>query len=226
VLEHSGRGHTAADTATAFRRLRARGYRVGLQIMVGLPGEAAAELAETARAVAALAPDFVRIYPTLVLAGSALERLVREGRYRPLNLEQAVALTAGVYRDWRARGIAVVRTGLQPTRDLAPGAAIVAGPYHPAFGELVQSACFREALLGELRREPVADTTVTLRVHPRDVSRMRGQRNTTLIGLRRELGWTGVAVAQDAGLTPETIGLPDGRVVRVYARPTGGPLDA
>lgn len=222
VLEQSGRGHTAADTASALRRLRERGYRVGLQVMVGLPGETSAELAETARAVAALAPDFVRIYPTLVLAGSALERLFREGRYRPLNLEEAVALTAGVYRYWRARGIAVVRTGLQPTRDLAPGAAVVAGPHHPAFGELVQSVCFREALRAALRRQPVSGAAVRLRVHPRDVSRVRGQRNAALTGLKREFGWTAVTVAADACLTPETIALPDGRLVRVYGEPGAG----
>jgi histone acetyltransferase (RNA polymerase elongator complex component) len=216
VLEQSERGHTAADTATALRRLRERGYRVGLQLMLGLPGETAADRTETARAVAALAPDFVRIYPTLVLAGSALERLFREGRYRPLTLEEAVALTAGVYRYWRQRGITVVRTGLQPTRDLSPGAAVVAGPHHPAFGELVQSACFREALLAALRRQPVSGAVVRLRVHPRDVSRVRGQGNAALMGLKREFGWTGVTVAADACLAPETIALPDGRLVRVY----------
>ena len=156
VLRESGRGHTAEDTVKAVTRLREHGYRVGLQLMVGLPGEDADGLAETGRRIALLAPDFVRIYPTLVLAGSELERRFREDRYQPLSLDRAVALTARLYRFFRANGIPVVRTGLQATPDLAPGGAVVAGPHHPAFGQLVQSACFREALLAALRQTPIA----------------------------------------------------------------------
>jgi histone acetyltransferase (RNA polymerase elongator complex component) len=216
VLREAGRGHTAEDTVTAVARLRQRGYRVGLQIMVGLPGEGEEGLAETGRRVAELAPDFVRIYPTLVLAGSELDRWYRAGRYQPLPLDRAVALTAGLYRIFRAHRIAVVRTGLQATRDLAPGLSITAGPHHPAFGELVQAACFQEALLAVLRREPLPGPAVVLRTHPRDVSRVRGHRNATVALLKREFGWKQVGVESDERLARDAIALPDGRVVRVY----------
>jgi histone acetyltransferase (RNA polymerase elongator complex component) len=216
VLRQSGRGHTAQDTVDAVGRLRARGYRVGLQIMVGLPGEDADEPAETGRRIAALAPDFVRIYPTLVLAGSELELRYREGRYRPLTLGEAVTLTAGLYRFFRERRIPVVRTGVQATRDLAPGAAVISGPFHPAFGELVQSACYRQALAVALRRMPPAGPTLVLRVHPCGVSRLRGHRNETIALLEGEFGWTHVRVEPDARLPEDAVALPDGRLVRIY----------
>ncbi|MCK7505801.1 MAG: hypothetical protein MZV70_18105 [Desulfobacterales bacterium] len=67
--------------------LKDRGYEIGLQLMVGLPGDDEAGLLETGRRIADLDPAFVRIYPTLVLAGSLLAEWFRAGRYRPLSLD-------------------------------------------------------------------------------------------------------------------------------------------
>ena len=225
VLREAGRGHTSEDTVKAVTRLRERGYHVGLQLMVGLPGEDADGLAETGRRIALLAPDFVRIYPTLVLAGSELERRFREDRYQPLSLDHAVALTAKLYRFFRANGIPVVRTGLQATRDLAPGGVVVAGPYHPAFGQLVQSACFREALLAALRQTPMAAASPSLRVHPRSLARLRGHRNETVDRLKTEFGWQRVGVEPDGGLPEDVILLADGRSVHVYTASDADALD-
>jgi histone acetyltransferase (RNA polymerase elongator complex component) len=221
VLRESGRDHTAEQTGNAVTLLRERGYRVGLQIMVGLPGEDPDISAETGRRIAALAPDFVRIYPTLVLAGSELERRFHEGRYQPLSLDQAVARTAGLYRFFRARRIPVIRTGLQATRDLAPGGAVVAGPHHPAFGQLVQSACFRQALLVALRQTPIAGRAVTMRVHPRSLARLRGHRNETIARLKAEFGWQCVEVKPHDSLPEDAILLPGGRLIRVYEEASG-----
>jgi histone acetyltransferase (RNA polymerase elongator complex component) len=225
VLREAGRGHTSEDTVKAVTRLRECGYQVGLQLMVGLPGEDADGLAETGRRIALLAPDFVRIYPTLVLAGSELEMRFREDRYQPLSLDRAVALTATLYRFFRANGIPVVRTGLQATRDLAPGGAVVAGPYHPAFGQLVQSACFREALLAALRQTPMAAASPSLRVHPRSLARLRGHRNETVERLKTEFGWQRVGVEPDGGLPEDVILLADGRSVHVYTASDANALD-
>ena len=216
VLQESGRGHTAADTEQAVALLQRRGYRVGLQLMVGLPGDDDERLAETGRRIAALAPDFIRSYPTLVLAGSELEGRFRAGRYHPLSLERAVELSAGLYRLFRARRIPVARTGLQATRDLDPGGAVVAGPHHPAFGQLVQSACFRAALFAALRQAPIAGASVRLLVHPRSLARLRGHRGETVERLKADFGWGRVAVGADESLPEDAVLLPGGRMVRVY----------
>lgn len=216
VLRQSRRGHTAADTTAAVQRLKARGYDVGLQLMVGLPGDDEGRLMETGRRIAGLGPSFVRIYPTLVLAGSPLAEWHRLGRYRTLSLDEAVGLSMKLYRFLRQRGIPVVRTGLQPGADLAPGRGVAAGPYHPAFGDLVQSACYLEALRRTLRRRPIFEKAIELRVHPRGVSRLRGQHNANCAALRQEFGFSEVRVAPDAGLDEDAIGLPDGGMIKVY----------
>ncbi len=137
VLQKSLRGHTADETRHAFQLLKAAGIQVGLQFMPGLPGETSASFLRGIDEVIALQPSFVRLYPVLVVKGSGLETLYHAGRYRPLSLKKAIALTARCYRKLTEAGIRVVRMGLQPSALLEEN--VVAGPYHPAFGELVQS---------------------------------------------------------------------------------------
>jgi histone acetyltransferase (RNA polymerase elongator complex component) len=217
VLMLSRRGHTAADTSAAVETLKAAGYEVGLQVMVGLPGDDADRLMETGRRIADLRPAFVRIYPTLVLAGSILETWYHAGRYRPLGVEEAVKLTMPLFRLFRRRGIPVIRTGLQPTEEIATGGAVVAGPFHPAFGHLVQSACFLDAARNALRRMSVSRQPFEIHVHPHSVSRMRGLKNANCRALSREFGFSEVRVCPNAEMAEDAIALPDGSVVAVYA---------
>jgi len=217
VLRLSRRGHTAADTSAAVDLLKDRNYEVGLQVMVGLPGDDEARLMETGRRIADLKPAFVRIYPTLVLAGSLLGAWYREGRYRPLSVDEAVRQTMPLYRLFRQRGIPVIRTGLQPTEEITSGGAVKAGPFHPAFGHLVQSACFADALRNALRCRVIPRPVLEIRVHPRSVARMRGLRKANCATLSQEFGFSEVNVRPDSELAEDAIGLPDGRVVSAYA---------
>jgi len=137
VLDSSARGHTVLQSENAMRLLKKRGFIVGAQVMCGLPGDSTGKLMATARRVAALAPDFVRIYPALVIKGSGLERLYHEKAYRPLSLSKAIALVCMMKRIFAQHDIKVVRMGLQPSQELEN--RVLAGPYHPAFGELVIS---------------------------------------------------------------------------------------
>ncbi len=81
VLQLSGRGHTANDTMNAVALLRKNGFSIGLQLMSGLPGDSAETFMKTVDTVVELKPDFVRIYPALVIKNTPLEDLYRSGRY-------------------------------------------------------------------------------------------------------------------------------------------------
>lgn len=137
VLAASCRGHTVRQSEEALRLLKVHGFKVGAQLMCGLPGDSSARALATARSAAELGPDFVRIYPTLVIKGSGLEKLYRSGAYRPMSLPRAVALCSRIKAVFDEYNIKVVRLGLQHTSELA--AKVVAGPYHPALGELVMA---------------------------------------------------------------------------------------
>ena len=90
VLMRSRRGHTAADTIHAVTLLREQGFTIGLQLMPGLPGDAAGTFTETVDSVIGMRPAFVRIYPALVIKETPLEALYRSGHYTPLSLDEAV----------------------------------------------------------------------------------------------------------------------------------------
>ncbi|HSG68558.1 MAG TPA: radical SAM protein [Bacteroidales bacterium] len=151
VLHESHRGHSASDTVRASHMIRDAHMRLGLQMMIGLPGDSLENDIETARAFVELAADDVRIYPTLVIRGTALEKLFREGKFSVMGMEEAVLRTAEVYRIFEEAGINVIRIGLHPSEGLLTGDELVAGPFHEAFRELVMT----EIWAGQLM--PLAD---------------------------------------------------------------------
>lgn len=138
VLKLSGRGHSAADTERAVRVLKEAGIETGIQIMPGLPGDTEETIISTVEETIQLKPAFVRIYPTLVLKDTPLHAMYRAGRYAPWALDEMVPVCKKAAGLFRAAGIPVIRMGLQPTEDLTK--ALVCGPYHPSFRQLVEGA--------------------------------------------------------------------------------------
>ncbi|MDY6950798.1 MAG: radical SAM protein [Thermodesulfobacteriota bacterium] len=180
VLALSRRGHTGADTERAVAILRACHMQVGLQIMPGLPGATPETILETGLQVAALRPDFVRIYPTVVVTNTVLEKWYQSGRFTPLSLPEAVALTKRLYRLFTDAHIVVIRMGLQPSSSLRARGQVVAGPFHPAFGHLVHSAHFLDLATEALASEKRLPRRVTVKVHPPDVPKLVGQKRENI----------------------------------------------
>lgn len=181
VLALARRGHSAEDTACATSRLKEEGFEVGLQLMMGLPGDSLSRFLQTLDRVIHLQPDFVRLHPTLVVRGAPLESLWRSGQYTPLSLDEAIDwLKIGILKLERA-SIAVARVGLQPTEEL--DGHYLAGPYHPALRHRVDSA-----IAFDMAADLIADNRVGPRAaflcHPADISVLRGQKNDNLLRLR------------------------------------------
>ena len=204
VLALSGRGHTAADVENASRMIRAAGFRLILQMMTGLPGDTAQRCEQTARRIIELAPDGVRIYPTVIVRDTALYDLWQEGRYKEHTVGDAVEYCARIVPLFERAGIPIIRLGLNPTEELSGGAA-AGGAYHPALGELVRSRIMRdraETLLTEADAAP--QSAVTLGVSPAKLSQMIGQH-------RRNIDWL-TARFQLKSLKIRPMELPDGEI--------------
>ena len=186
VLAASNRGHSAKHSIEAFELLREAGFQVGVQMMIGLPTQTTRSLMKTVRLIASLRPDFVRIYPVLVLKGSRLARLYNEGQYKPLSLGGAVARAARVKKVFDEHDIRVIRIGLQAGADLER--SLMAGPYHPAFGEMVASRIMFQ-YTRKLLVNSGHDTRVVLRINDKDQSVFRGTKSYNMhrlstLGLR------------------------------------------
>lgn len=194
VLAASGRGHGREVVAPAVALLREYGFSVVLQMMTGLPLQSRESALGTARALAALEPDGVRLYPAVVVRGTELAALYAAGTYRPQSLEDAAALGAEILEFFLAQGIPVLRIGLQPSEELE--CSVVAGPYHPALGEMVKSRVYRNRAQKLLQDVP-PDSDAVLAVAPNRVSLMTGQKRCNVDWLRRHYGLHSLRIAAE-----------------------------
>lgn len=183
VLRASRRGHTAADTLRAVRLVKDAGFSLVLQMMVGLPGDSADGAVATAETLAKLNPDGVRIYPTVVLAGTALESLWRCGNYDPLTPDTAAEICARLIAVFSARSIPILRIGLNESELLASKA--VAGAYHPALGELCYARWYLHRMRAILAKMPDA-AAVAVRVSGSRASVAAGHKRANLRALQAE----------------------------------------
>ncbi len=204
VLALSGRGHTAADVEDAARAVKGAGFRLILQMMTGLPGADDESDVESARRIAALGPDGVRVYPTVIVRDTALCDLWRAGRYKEHTVEDAVRVCARILPVFEQAGIPVIRLGLNPTEDLSGGDA-VGGAYHPALGELVKSRIMRdraEKILSGAKRGERA----VLRVNPRLMSQLVGQHGANRAYLIERFGLSGLRIVRDPDVSALELG--------------------
>jgi histone acetyltransferase (RNA polymerase elongator complex component) len=205
VLALAGRGHSALDTVRAFEQLKERDFSIGLQMMVGLPGDDETGALTTTQRIADLGPDFVRIYPTLVVANSRLAGWYKSDDYVPLSLEEGVSLVKKIYLKFIKAGIDVIRMGLQASEDLEDGTTVLAGPYHPAFGHLVHCEIFLDMALAAIESANSLKETLTIFVNPRSISKMRGLNNSNIKRLKEQFHFQSIEVVADASLAAEEL---------------------
>jgi histone acetyltransferase (RNA polymerase elongator complex component) len=178
VLAASMRGYPASAASTAARLVKEHGWALGLQLMAGLPGDSKELFLESVRRALALAPNFVRIYPAVVLEGTVLARWLAEGRYRPLSLEEAIDWTHCACELLDRAGVPAARIGLHADAGIQQPGVVVAGPFHPAFGYLVRVRRWRrrvDQMLAECNAD-CAGKALTVRVPSRYLSEAFGPR--------------------------------------------------
>jgi len=180
VLVLAERGHTAAAVASAVQLLRKFNFKVGLQFMLGLPGQDEASFKDTVAKGLALKPDIVRLYPLLVIKDTPLATSFTEGKYTPLTLDEAVRECYYAYEAFTKAGITVIRMGLQPDTELMKIGNILAGPFHPSFGELVKSYGYKLKVEKIIAQLPPGDYTIVITVPPKLTSIVRGMHKSNV----------------------------------------------
>jgi histone acetyltransferase (RNA polymerase elongator complex component) len=204
VLRLTRRGHSAEDTIRSSQLLKGQGFKLGIQLMPGLPGDTEERFMTTVEKVVALSPDMVRLYPTVVIRGTVLARWFSQKRYRPLQIEEAVRICEKSCRRLEERGIPVIRIGLMSSPSLLKEGEIVAGPWHTAFGFLVRSEMYHRQIEPFLPK-PGDAPTVRLRVPPREIALLRGYRNEGLRKIENQIQAKITAVLPDEGLSARRI---------------------
>jgi len=195
VLQQAGRAYGTQVVEDAVNTLRGKGFVVGIQLMPGLPGDSKTKTLATVQRVITLEPDFVRVYPTVVLANTALASLWQKGKYRALNLDEAVDWCAEISKLFAAAGIPIIRMGLHASPELEK--QVLAGPYHPAFRALVDSYLALEKI--EMQLRGVGDPLLIC-CNPRDIPVVRGDKNSNVAKLKEKYGFGEVEVCPDPAL--------------------------
>lgn len=191
VLCRSGRGHTSRDVLRAAALIKSWGIDLGFQMMIGLPGDTEEKDIFTASELISMKPDLVRIYPCLVLKNTRLADLHQNGDYIPLNLEQAVVCCKRLLLMFENAGINVIRIGLQPSEQINLQGDVLAGPYHPAFRELVETAAARDQVELLLKKAGVKSAKlIEIAVPEQDISITRGHKGSNIEYFSRNHGVT------------------------------------
>lgn len=215
VLFLSGRGHSSRDVIRAAAMIRSWGLGLGLQLMVGLPGDNRDKEVETAAEIIGLKPDFVRIYPCLVLQDTPLAELFLAGKYTPLSLEDAVEHCRHLLVMFEKSDIPVIRIGLQPSEQINLTGDVIAGPFHPAFRELVEAAVARDQVEWLLKWLGIKEArSLELAVAESDVSVVRGHKAANVEYFRQKYGISEFITEPDGSLQPGTL-----KIVRVDGIP-------
>ena len=183
VLRLNNRGHSADDVVKSAKLIKDFGFEFGVQMMTGLYGDTKETALETAKKLIALSPDTARIYPTVVLEGTELERLYRLGEYKPQTVEEAADICSELLLMFHESDIRVIRVGLHSGGNVEEG--FVAGAYHPAFREICESRIYLRKVLAEIERQGTKPGEIEVTVGSSFVSMMSGQKKSNSEKLRK-----------------------------------------
>lgn len=205
ILSKCQRGHTFEDVEKASKLIRRKRFILGHQMMVGLPESTKLDEVNTTKALIKLKPKIVRIYPVLVIKGTKLEEEYKNKEYIPLTVNQAVERCKEIVAMFNKKNIKVIRLGLQNTNTIdEPGhneSEVVAGPYHPAFRQLVESSMWYDSILDHIKQFNTKVKVVEIRANPININNIIGHKKENIKKLN-EIYDVEVNVTSDESIRP------------------------
>jgi len=181
VLEKSYRGHTSKQTEHASEMILDNSFELGLQMMIGLPGDTLKKSIFTAKKIIELGASNTRIYPALVIKGTAMHKWYDEGKYIPLSLDEAINRTKQILPLFEEAGVKVLRVGLHPSEGLLSGHELVAGPFHQSFKELVLTEIWYDRLKPFLHKDEGKNLIIYVPVKEKNYAIGYGAKNKKML---------------------------------------------
>lgn len=137
VLELANRPHNLEEVWKAIDLLEKYNIDYGVHLMTGLPGSSYFKDINSSIIATFLKVKSVRIHPTVVLKNSTLEKMYKNGEYKPETLEESISKVARMTEIIESSGKNVIRLGICLYGKEKEN--VVAGPYHDSFGDLVRT---------------------------------------------------------------------------------------
>lgn len=188
ILNRCERGHTVEDVKRASKLIRWNGFILGHQMMVGLPESTKQDEINTAKEIIKLKPKIVRVYPVLVIKDTPLEEEYKRGEYVPLTVTQAVERCKEIVELFNQKDIRVIRIGLQNTEEISDPSEeksqVVAGPFHPAFRQLVESSMWYDSILNEIKKINTKVIQVKIIANAENINNIIGHKKENVLKLK------------------------------------------
>lgn len=188
ILKKCQRGHNFKDVKKASKLIKRHFFILGHQMMVGLPESTKIDELNTAKDLAKLKPKMIRIYPVLVIKNTKLAEEYEKGEYEPLTLDQAVERCKELYYFFNKKNITVIRMGLQNTDIISNPknvkSEVLAGPYHDAFGQLVEDSIWYDSILAKIKKFNVKVKEIELEINGENVNNVIGHKKENLNKLK------------------------------------------
>lgn len=207
VLTACRRGHTAADSRRACAAVKAAGFSLVGQMMVGLPGATPGSERQTAADITAFGADAARVYPTVVFRDTELFRMTKTGAYTPLTPEDAVERTASVLEVFAEAGVSCIRVGLCAAENLTDPACVAGGATQPAIGEMAMGRVYLHRILAALDGRIVTGRTLTVTVGGGEVSKAAGHRGENRKLLQTRFAPARIRFRECRGLSPYAVAI-------------------
>ena len=188
ILARCKRGHSFEDVIKASKLIRLYGFNLGHQIMVGLPDSNEKDDIQTAKDSIKLRPKMVRIYPVLVIKGTELEEEYEKGDFIPLTVSQAVERSKEIVKLFNQKHIQIIRVGLQNTDTITDvskkESEVIAGPYHPAFGQLVEDSIWYDKIVEKIKNIYAKVIKVEIEANPKNINNIIGHKKENIKKLK------------------------------------------
>lgn len=188
ILKRSQRGHTVEDVKIASKLIRLNGFILGHQMMVGLPESTMQDEVNTAKEIIKLKPKIVRVYPVLVIKDTPLAIEYEKGEYTPLTVTQAVERCKEIVAMFNKKKIQVIRMGLQNTEEISDpnqeSSQVVAGPFHPAFRQLVEASMWYDSILNEIKKINTKVIEIKIITNSENVNNIIGHKKENVLKLK------------------------------------------
>jgi histone acetyltransferase (RNA polymerase elongator complex component) len=194
VLRLVGRECPFEVVQSAVSEIRKKRFRLGLQLMPGLPGDTEKRFQKSVKDVINLGPDFVRIYPTLVIKNTGLFDMYKQGTFTPWEMERMIEAVKEAVVQFEDAGIRVIRVGLYPDQSLLNN--FVDGPFHPSFRYLVDSRIARDRMIHVIQTLKVIPPSITFRVPARKLSQYVGHKKENLSFVKSVFSLESICVRQ------------------------------
>ena len=205
ILSKCKRGHTGEDVVKASKLIRRYGFVLGHQMMIGLPESTKQDEINTAKELIKLKPKIVRVYPVLVIKDTELADEYYRGEYTPLTVGQAVERCKAVVDLFNRNKITVIRIGLQNTEEItdpsSEKSSVVAGPYHPAFRQLVESSMWYDSIVNEIKKVNAKVKKVKIRANDFNINNIIGHKKENILKLKETYD-VDVVIEKDDDIKP------------------------